>query len=223
MLHSGSRGIGNQIGNYFINLAREEMQRLDVRLPDKDLAYLTEGTEHFADYRDAVLWAQDYAMENRRQMLRLAVEALAACAEIPPFTLLDEAVNCHHNYVAHEHHFGADVWVTRKGAIRAGRDELGIIPGSMGTRSYIVRGLGNAEALCSCSHGAGRRMSRGKAKKLFTEQDLAEQTAGVECRKDAAIIDEIPAAYKSIDEVMRHQEDLVAVVNVLKQVLCVKG
>lgn len=540
MLHSGSRGIGNMIGTYFINLAREEMQRLDVHLPDKDLAYLTEGTEHFADYRDAVLWAQDYAMENRRQMLRLAIEGLASCAEIPPFALLDEAVNCfsgetvvmtyegnrrikelsggihkllteggkwvdapiksfgkqklmkltlsrcgvvkviyatpghrwivtplqraftlekttnelspgdrlatvfplraevlatdpegvargfvfgdgnissknrsranfcgkkdahlldvftsngyglsprkytaltvinglpadwktelpllgsaasylygwlsgyfaadgdvdksgrpslwsskrsnlefvrdlctrigigtygiretkrkgygadaapmyllglmrkdlckeffhipshkerfaatvdkiserrswnviaveptdrfeevycaevegthsfalednlltrncHHNYVAHEHHFGADVWVTRKGAIRAGRDELGIIPGSMGTRSYIVRGLGNADALCSCSHGAGRRMSRGKAKKLFTEQDVAVQTAGVECRKDAGIIDELPGAYKDIDTVMEHQKDLVVPVHTLKQVLCIKG
>lgn len=223
MLHSGSRGIGNMIGTYFINLAREEMQRLDVHLPDKDLAYLTEGTEHFADYRDAVLWAQDYAMENRRQMLRLAIEALATHSEIPPFALLDEAVNCHHNYVAHEHHFGADVWVTRKGAIRAGRDELGIIPGSMGTRSYIVRGLGNADALCSCSHGAGRRMSRGKAKKLFTEQDVAVQTAGVECRKDAGIIDELPGAYKDIDTVMEHQKDLVVPVHTLKQVLCIKG
>lgn len=223
MLHSGSRGIGNRIGTYFINLAREEMQRLDVHLPDKDLAYLTEGTEHFADYRDAVLWAQDYAMENRRQMLRLVLEALMGCPEIPPFTLLDEAVNCHHNYVAHEHHFGTKVWVTRKGAIRAGRDELGIIPGSMGTRSYIVRGLGNEEALCSCSHGAGRRMSRGKAKKLFTEQDVAVQTAGVECRKDAGIIDELPQAYKDIDVVMEHQKDLVMPVHTLKQVLCIKG
>ena len=223
MLHSGSRGIGNQIGKYFIEIAREEMLRLDVRLPDKDLAYLEEGTQHFEDYRDAVLWSQGYAMENRRQMLRLAIEALSSCTEIPPFTLLDEAVNCHHNYVAHEHHFGAQVWVTRKGAIRAGKDELGIIPGSMGTRSYIVRGLGNEDALCSCSHGAGRRMSRGKAKKLFTEQDLAEQTAGVECRKDAAVIDEIPGAYKDIDVVMENQKDLVIPIHTLKQVLCIKG
>lgn len=223
MLHSGSRGIGNLIGKYFIELAWEDVGKLDARLPHRDLAYLAEGTQHFEDYRDAVLWAQDYAMENRRQMLRLVVEALSSCPGLPPFTLMDEAVNCHHNYVAHEHHFGAQVWVTRKGAIRAGRDELGIIPGSMGTRSYIVRGLGNEDALCSCSHGAGRRMSRNKAKKLFTEQDLAEQTAGVECRKDAAVIDEIPGAYKDIDVVMENQKDLVVPIHTLKQVLCIKG
>jgi len=223
MLHSGSRGIGNQIGRYFIEQAKEDMQRLDARLPHRDLAYLTEGTALFEDYRDGVLWAQEYAAENRRQMLRLVIEALRHCRALPPFTLTDEAVNCHHNYVAHEHHFGADVWVTRKGAIRAGKGELGIIPGSMGTRSYIVEGQGNTDAMCSCSHGAGRRMSRSQAKKIYTVDDLAGQTAGIECRKDVGVVDEIPGAYKDIDVVMAHQQDLVAVRHTLRQTVCVKG
>jgi len=221
MLHSGSRGIGNQIGRYFISRAREEMLRLDVHLPDRDLAYLTEGTSSFDDYVEAVSWAQDYAMTNRQVMLNLVLDALAP--HLPPFGVVNSAVNCHHNYIAREAHFGEEVYVTRKGAIRAGRGELGIIPGSMGAKSYIVRGLGNLESYCSCSHGAGRRMSRTRAKALFTEADLAAQTAGVECRKDAGVIDESPGAYKDIDVVMSHQRDLVEVVHTLKQVLCVKG
>jgi len=221
MLHSGSRGMGNGIGRYFIELARKEMERLDVRLPDKDLAYLEEGTEHFDDYVDAVNWAQDYAMINRREMMRLTLDAIKKV--LPRFKVTKEAINCHHNYVTKEHHFGADVWVTRKGAIRAGAGDLGIIPGSMGACSYIVEGRGSIESLDSCAHGAGRRMSRTKAKKMFSAADVEEQTRGVECRKDKSVIDEIPAAYKDIDEVMEHQSDLVKVVHRLRQVVCVKG
>ena len=221
MLHSGSRGIGNRIGQHFIARAREEMLGLDVRLPDRDLAYLTEGTRSFDDYVAAVSWAQDYAAENRTQILELVLDALRLT--LPAFRVTDHAVNCHHNYVTREHHFGADVYVTRKGAIRANAGELGIIPGSMGAKSYIVRGKGNAQSFSSCSHGAGRRMSRGQAKKRFTERDLHEQTAGVECRKDAGVIDEIPGAYKDIDRVMADQTDLVEVVHTLKQIVCVKG
>ena len=221
MLHSGSRGIGNRIGSYFIALAREEMLALDAKLPDRNLAWLREGTESFDLYVEALGWAQDYASENRAQMLALVLEALRAT--LPPFEVTEHAVNCHHNYVARERHFGAEVWVTRKGAIRAGAGELGIIPGSMGARSYIVRGKGSAESFCSCAHGAGRRMSRSQAKKTFTEDDLARQTAGVECRKDAGVVDEIPGAYKDIDAVMANQADLVDVVHTLKQIVCVKG
>ena len=221
MLHSGSRGIGNRIGSYFIALAREEMLALDVKLPDRNLAWLREGTGSFDLYVEALGWAQDYASENRAQMLALVLEALRAT--LPPFEVTEHAVNCHHNYVARERHFGAEVYVTRKGAIRAGAGELGIIPGSMGARSYIVRGKGSAESFCSCAHGAGRRMSRSQAKKTFTEDDLARQTAGVECRKDAGVVDEIPGAYKDIDAVMANQADLVDVVHTLKQIVCVKG
>ncbi|MDX1434903.1 MAG: RtcB family protein [Gammaproteobacteria bacterium] len=221
MLHSGSRGIGNRIGQHFIARAREEMLGLDVRLPDRDLAYLTEGTRSFDDYVAAVSWAQDYAAENRTQILELVLDALRLT--LRAFRVTDHAVNCHHNYVTREHHFGADVYVTRKGAIRANAGELGIIPGSMGAKSYIVRGKGNAQSFSSCSHGAGRRMSRGQAKKRFTERDLHDQTAGVECRKDAGVIDEIPGAYKDIDRVMADQTDLVEVVHTLKQIVCVKG
>jgi tRNA-splicing ligase RtcB (3'-phosphate/5'-hydroxy nucleic acid ligase) len=221
MLHSGSRGIGNAIGTYFIALARRDMERQDVRLPDRDLAYLREGARHFDDYVAAVGWAQDYAAANRRTMMDLVVAA--ARRHLPHFELAEEAVNCHHNYVRRERHYGKDVWVTRKGAIRAGRGELGVIPGSMGAKSYIVRGRGVAESFESCAHGAGRRMSRGAAQKAYTTRDLAEQTAGVMCRKDSGVLDEIPAAYKDIDVVMQHQSDLVEVVHVLKQVMCVKG
>ena len=221
MLHSGSRGIGNVLGRYFIAAAKEAMQRQGVRLPDRDLAYLTAGTPLFDDYVDAVQWAQDYALENRRLMLDLIVAALRP--HLPPFVLEDEAIHCHHNYVARETHFGAAVYVTRKGAIRAGVGELGIIPGSMGARSFIVRGKGHPLSFASCSHGAGRRMSRTEAKRRFSRQDLETQTAGVECRKDSGVLDEIPGAYKDIDQVMAQQEDLVEVVHTLKQVLCVKG
>jgi tRNA-splicing ligase RtcB len=221
MLHSGSRGIGNHIGRYFIALAREDMLRLDRQLPDCDLSYFEEGAEHFDDYVQAVSWAQGYAARNREEMLALVLTALGR--HLPPFHVTDEVVNCHHNYVAQEHHYGADVWVTRKGAIRAGHGELGIVPGSMGTRSFIVRGLGNAESFESSAHGAGRRMSRTKARHAFSESDLAAQTAGVICRKDKGVVDEIPGAYKDIDEVMANQRDLTEIVHTLKQVLCVKG
>jgi tRNA-splicing ligase RtcB (3'-phosphate/5'-hydroxy nucleic acid ligase) len=221
MLHSGSRGIGNVIGRYFIELARKDMERLHIHLPDRDLAYFEEGAQYFDDYLEAVQWAQAYAMSNRREMMRLILDALARV--LPPFMITKEAINCHHNYVALEQHFGAQVYLTRKGAISARAGELGIIPGSMGAKSYIVCGKGNPESFCSCSHGAGRRMSRTQAKKQFSYRDLETQTAGVECRKDEGVLDEIPGAYKDIDTVMANQSDLVEVVHTLKQVVCVKG
>ncbi|MCU7935423.1 MAG: RtcB family protein [Candidatus Thiodiazotropha sp. (ex Dulcina madagascariensis)] len=221
MLHSGSRGIGNAIGRYFIDIARRDMERWFIHLPDQNLAYFPEGSEHFDDYVEAVHWAQEYARENRDQMMNLVLAALAR--HLPPFEVTAEVVNCHHNYVAKEHHFLANVWVTRKGAIRAREGDLGIIPGSMGARSYIVRGKGNLESFCSCAHGAGRRMSRTRAKAAFTEADLTAQTDGVLCRKDIGVVDEIPAAYKDIDQVMSNQSDLVEVVHTLKQIICVKG
>lgn len=221
MLHSGSRGIGNALADYFIKLARQDMERLMINLPDRDLAYFSEGSEHFDDYVAAVLWAQEYAARNRQCMLDLVLAALHR--RLPPFEVTSEVVNCHHNYVAMEHHYGADVFVTRKGAIRAREGDLGIIPGSMGARSFIVRGKGNPESFCSCSHGAGRKMSRTAAEKTFTEADLVRQTAGVICRKDKGVIDEIPGAYKDIDTVMTNQADLVDVLHTLKQIVCVKG
>lgn len=222
MLHSGSRGPGNRIGQYFIELAKREMERWFIHLPDKDLAYLPEGSDLFNDYVNAVSWAQDYAATNRALMLNATVTAIAAALG-REVKAADVVVNCHHNYVSKEHHFGENVWVTRKGAVRARQGDLGIIPGSMGARSYIVRGLGNADSFNSCSHGAGRRMSRGEARKRFTVDDHAAATAGVECRKDNSVLDETPGAYKSIDAVMEAQKDLVEVVHTLKQVLCVKG
>ena len=221
MLHSGSRGIGNAIGHYFIDLARRDMERWMIQLPDRDLAYLPEGSAYFDDYVEAVSWAQAYARENRDQMMALVLAALAR--HLPAFQVTTTVVNCHHNYVDREHHFGEDVWVTRKGAIRAREGDLGIIPGSMGARSYIVRGLGNPDSFCSCAHGAGRRMSRTAAERQFSEADLVAQTQGVICRKDKGVIDEIPGAYKDIDQVMANQADLVEVVHTLKQVVCVKG
>ena len=221
MLHSGSRGIGNVIGRHFIERARREMERRDVHLPDRDLAWLDEGTPAFDEYIDAVGWAQDYALANRREMMRAVLGAIAP--HVPPFEVVGEAVECHHNYVARESHFGESVLVTRKGAIRAGLGEMGIIPGSMGARSFIVRGKGNPDSLCSSAHGAGRRMSRTQAKSQFSRADLERQTEGVECRKDTAVIDEIPQAYKPIDEVMANQSDLVEIAHTLKQVVCVKG
>jgi tRNA-splicing ligase RtcB len=223
MLHSGSRGVGNRIGQYFIELAKRDMATHAKDLPDRDLAYLREGTKHFDDYVEAVGWAQDFARINRTIMLERGLEALRETKGIPPFEARREAVNCHHNYVVKEHHYGEDVWVTRKGAVRAGTNEMGIIPGSMGAKSFIVRGKGNAESFLSCSHGAGRVMSRGEAKRRFTIDDHRAATQGVECRKDADVIDETPAAYKSIDAVMQAQDDLVEIVHTLKQVVCVKG
>jgi len=221
MLHSGSRGIGNAIASYFIALARKDMECWMIQLPDRDLAYFPEGSEHFADYVEAVHWAQDYAMQNRTSMLELVLSALQR--HLPPFTVTTEAVNCHHNYVAQEHHYGENVWVTRKGAIRARKGDLGIVPGSMGARSFIVRGLGNPESFCSSAHGAGRKMSRTAAEKKFTVADMVAQTQGVICRKDKDVIDEIPGAYKNIDQVMANQADLTEILHTLKQVVCVKG
>jgi tRNA-splicing ligase RtcB len=221
MLHSGSRGVGNAIGSYFIELAKKDMEAVQGSVPDKDLSYFSQGTAHFDDYVEAVGWAQDYARANREEMMELVLEALAR--HLPSFEVIGEAVNCHHNYVEHEEHYGEKVWLTRKGAIRARAGELGIIPGSMGARSYIVRGKGAAASFHSCAHGAGRRMSRNAAQKRFKVEDLIEQTSGVLCRKDKGVLDEIPGAYKDIDEVMANQSDLVEVVHTLKQVLCVKG
>jgi tRNA-splicing ligase RtcB len=221
MLHSGSRGIGNMIGQHFIRLARKEMETHQINLPDKELGYLKEGTKYFDDYVEAVAWAQDYAMLNREHMMNAVLRSLTH--RLKPFTVTKEAINCHHNFVEKEMHDGERVWVTRKGAIRARDGELGIIPGSMGAKSYIIKGKGNQEAFCSCAHGAGRKMSRTKAKQQFTVQDLQAQTEGVECRKDKGVLDEIPGAYKSIDKVMEMQSDLVDVVHTLKQVVNVKG
>ena len=223
MLHSGSRGIGNRIGTYFIAQAREMLMRRDgaASVPDKDLAWFAEGELPFNDYVEAVLWAQDFARVNREVMMERILRVLRTC--LPAFRVEKQAVNCHHNYVEQERHFGADVWVTRKGAVRAGAGDLGIIPGSMGARSYIVRGLGNPDSFCSCSHGAGRVMSRTEAKRRFTLEDHVAATEGVECRKDVGVIDETPAAYKDIDAVMAAQTDLVEVMHTLKQVVCVKG
>lgn len=222
MLHSGSRGVGNVIGSHYIEQAKEQMSRYFIDLADQDLAFLPEGTPLFDDYVRAVKWAQDYAMENRTVMMEAVIDALRI--EIPiPFTITQEAINAHHNYVEKENHFGRNLWVTRKGAIRARAGDLGIIPGSMGTKSFIVRGKGNLESYCSCSHGAGRKMSRAQAKRQFTLEDFKAQTAGVECSKTDAFIDEIPGAYKDIDTVMANQTDLVEVVHTLKQVMCIKG
>lgn len=223
MLHSGSRGVGNRMGTYFIELAKRDMGRLVANLPDKDLAYLEEGTEHFADYVEAVEWAQDFARTNRDLMMEQIIAAVRNSGEVRPFRTDIQAINCHHNYVARERHYGQDVLVTRKGAVRAREGDFGIIPGSMGARSFIVRGKGNPESFSSCSHGAGRAMSRTEAKRRFTIEDHKRMTEGVECRKDAGVIDETPAAYKSIDAVIEAQSDLVEIVHTLRQVVCVKG
>ena len=223
MLHSGSRGIGNRIGTYFIAKAREALERRQLTRPllDKDLAWLEEGEPLFADYVEAVAWAQDFARQNREVMMSATLRVLRE--QLPPFQMEKHAINCHHNYVEREQHFGEQVWVTRKGAVRAGEGDLGIIPGSMGAKSFIVRGKGNAESFQSCSHGAGRRMSRGEAKRRFTLADHVGATQGVECRKDAGVIDETPMAYKDIDAVMAAQTDLVEVLHTLRQIVCVKG
>jgi len=222
MLHSGSRGVGNAIGTHFIELAKQDMRRWMINLPDEDLAYLPEGSEHFEDYVFAVEWAQRFARTNRAIMMRHVVEA-AKKVIAKPFDAATEAVNCHHNYVNREHHYGADVLVTRKGAVSAKQGEMGIIPGSMGAKSFIVRGLGNPESFHSCSHGAGRVMSRTEARKRISVEDHKRATAHVECRKDAEVVDESPAAYKPIDAVMAAQSDLVEIVHTLRQVICVKG
>ena len=222
MLHSGSRGVGNAIGKHFIELARKDAELHQRNLPDRDLAYFEEGAQYFGDYVRAVGWAQRFAACNREVMMTNLI-ATVRKAIAKPFEAHVEAVNCHHNYVQQERHFGEDVYLTRKGAVSAKRGQLGIIPGSMGERSFIVRGLGNAESFESCSHGAGRVMSRTQAKQQFTVADQIKATEGVECRKDAGVIDEIPMAYKDIDAVMNAQKDLVEIVHTLKQVVCVKG
>lgn len=222
MLHSGSRGIGNVIGTHFIGVGQKLMDRYFIDLPDRDLAYLPEGTQEFDEYVEALAWAQDYAFKNRELMMEKVILALRKTIG-KEFTITQEAINCHHNYATRENHFGENLWVTRKGAIRARQGDLGIIPGSMGQRSYIVRGKGNETSYCSCSHGAGRKMSRAAARRNFTVADLVEQTKGVECLKNDSVLDEIPGAYKDIDQVMANQTDLVEVVHTLKQVLCVKG
>jgi len=222
MLHSGSRGIGNKIGMYFIEKAKKDMERWFINLPDKDLAYIPDGSELFTDYCDSVHWAQEFALINRSLMMDAAISALHSVIS-KPFACDCEAVNCHHNYISRENHYGDNVWVTRKGAVRARENDLGIIPGSMGAKSFIVRGKGNKESFCSCSHGAGRKMSRSEANRTFTIADHEKATIGVECRKDADVIDETPAAYKDIDAVMAAQSDLIEIVHTLKQVVCVKG
>jgi tRNA-splicing ligase RtcB (3'-phosphate/5'-hydroxy nucleic acid ligase) len=223
MLHSGSRGIGNRIGTYFIAKAREALDRRQLTrpLPDKDLAWLDEGEPEFEDYVAAVAWAQEFARHNREVMMAAVMRVMRE--QLPPFQMQRKAINCHHNYVERETHFGEAVWVTRKGAVKAGAGDLGIIPGSMGAKSYIVRGKGNAQSFHSCAHGAGRRMSRGEAKRRFTLADHTQATAAVECRKDPGVIDETPMAYKDIDAVMAAQGDLVEIVHTLRQVVCVKG
>jgi tRNA-splicing ligase RtcB len=222
MLHSGSRGVGNAIGTHFIELAKKDAERHERNLPDMDLAYFEEGAQYFGDYVRAVSWAQQFAQRNREVMMTNLIATVRKVIT-KPFESHVEAVNCHHNYVQMERHFGEDVFVTRKGAVSARKGQMGIIPGSMGARSFIVRGLGNPESFDSCSHGAGRVMSRTKAKKMFTLDDQIKATEGVECRKDVDVIDEIPMAYKDIDAVMAAQRDLVEVVHTLKQVVCVKG
>lgn len=223
MLHSGSRGPGNEIGKYFINLAKKDMEKAHFdALPDKNLAYLMEGTQHFDDYVEGVRFAQDYARANRDIMMEQLARTVRKSLGMK-FESDLVAVNCHHNYVERETHFGDEVWLTRKGAVSAKEGQLGIIPGSMGAKSFIVRGKGNADSYHSCSHGAGRVMSRGKAKDSISQDDHKRMTEGVECRKDRGVIDESPMAYKDIDAVMAAQADLVEIVHTLKQVVCVKG
>lgn len=223
MLHSGSRGVGNRIGSYFIELAKKDMEKYFIHLPDANLAYLPQGTEYFTEYFEAVTWAQNFALYNREIILESILYTLGMREDLPSFHRTDMIINCHHNYVALENHFGENIFVTRKGAVRARVGDMGIIPGSMGACSYIVRGKGNVDSFNSCSHGAGRAMSRTQARKQFTLEDHAEAVRGVECRVDSEVIDETPMAYKPIDAVMKAQEDLVEIVYTLKQVLCVKG
>lgn len=223
MLHSGSRGVGNRIGTYFIEKAKEEMERYFIGelLPDQDLAYLVEHSEIFEDYMNAVGWAQDFAMENRKAMMESVLTVMRSL--LPNFATSEMVVNCHHNYVARENHFGANVWVTRKGAVRARKGDLGIIPGSMGTGSFIVEGLGNPDSFCSCSHGAGRKMSRTEAKKVISLEEHKKAMEGIEARLDLGVIDESPAAYKEIGSVMKAQEDLVRILHKLRQIVNIKG
>lgn len=221
MLHSGSRGVGNNIGRFFIESAKEEMEKYFIGLADKDLSYLVEGTEIFDDYVQSIAWAGEYASANRWGMMTNAVNAMKKV--LPSFTLSDKVVDCHHNYATIEHHRGEDLWITRKGAVQARKGTMGIIPGSMGTGSFIVEGKGNADSFCSCSHGAGRTMSRTAAKKLITMEDHAKAMEGIEARLDKDVLDESPAAYKDINAVMNAQTDLIDIKYHLRQVLNIKG
>lgn len=223
IIHSGSRGVGGQIGRYFVELAKEDMRTWMINLPDKDFAYLPEGTLHYKDYIEAMLWAQHFALMNRQLMLRHSVTALQQSQLLPPFTVTEDLINCHHNFTVKEHHRGKNILITRKGAIRAQQGDRGIIPGNMGARTYVVRGKGNLDSYCSCSHGAGRVLTRTQAKQQITLEQHARDTAGVECRKDAGVLEESVAAYKDIDAVMAAQSDLVEVEDILKQVVCIKG
>lgn len=222
MLHSGSRGIGNAIGTHFIELAKKDMERYFINLPDKDLAYLPKGSDHFDDYIESVTWAQEFARKNRDIMMNILIETVSS--ELNKEVLIkDIVVDCHHNYISQENHFGKNVFITRKGAVSARKDEMGIIPGSMGERSYIVKGLGNIHSFHSCSHGAGRKMSRIMAKKVVSLKEHQQSLSSVECRKNETTLDETPNAYKNIDDVMNAQSDLIEIVETLKQILCVKG
>lgn len=221
MIHSGSRGVGNKIGSFFIELARKDMETHFINLPDRDLAYLSEGTQHFQDYLEALSWGQAYAQANRNVMMETLRAKLSTL--LPTFNCEAKAINCHHNYVSKEEHFGQEVYITRKGAVSAKLGEWGIIPGSMGTGSFIVQGKGNPDSFHSCSHGAGRVMSRSKAKELITLEDHALATQGVECRKDQGILDESPAAYKDLDAVMAAQDDLIEIKHRLRPLICIKG
>lgn len=224
MLHSGSRGVGNRIGNYFIELAKKDMQKWFINLPDTNLAYIPEGSENFVDYMKALRWAQDYAAANRSIMLNEVFDTLKTyVAPYHDLEVVKTAISCHHNYVSQEQHFGRKVYVTRKGAVKAGLGELGIIPGSMGVGSYIVAGRGERESFCSCSHGAGRRMSRTRARATIGLAQHIADTAHVECRKDLDVLDETPAAYKDLGAVMAAQSDLVEIVHKLTPLVCVKG
>jgi tRNA-splicing ligase RtcB len=224
MLHSGSRNVGKVVAERHIDKAKDLMKQMFIGLPDPELAYFAQGTAEFNNYLSDLEWCQDYAAQNRREMIERVLKDLSYAVHGEPDAIkVDIKVNCHHNYASRENHYGENVIVTRKGAVRAREGDLGIIPGSMGTRSYVVRGLGNAESFCSCSHGAGRRMSRGEAKRRFTVNDLQAQTLGIECRKDEGVLDEIPGAYKNIDEVMANQTDLVEVLHELRQIMCIKG
>lgn len=222
MLHSGSRGVGNRIGTYFIELAKRDMETYHIHLPDKDLSYLSEGTQNFDDYVEAMTWAQKFAQINREIMMEEVKGAVKETLGIP-VCVTNVAINCHHNYVSKENHFNKNVWVTRKGAVRARKGELGIIPGSMGAKSFIVRGLGNKDSFCSCSHGAGRKMSRMQAKAEVSLDSHIAALTNIECKKDESTLDETPQAYKNIDQVIAAQSDLIEVVHTLRQVVCVKG
>lgn len=223
MLHSGSRNVGKTVAERHIEKAKLIMDKYFIRLADPDLAYLAQDTDEFAEYIHDLHWCQDYAFKNREEMMDRVLGALSPVINGGIGLPREMEVNCHHNYTELEHHFGQNVYVTRKGAVRAREGDLGIIPGSMGTGSFIVKGRGNPDSFCSCSHGAGRRMSRGEARRRYTVQDLEQQTNGVECRKDDGVLDEIPSAYKDIGRVMEDQEDLVEVVAELHQVVCIKG